>query len=35
MSGSIIKMWFYVVGGTMLSLNALSGAWYNYERFGE
>ena len=30
-----IKMWFYVVGGTMLSLNALSGAWYNYEQFGE
>ena len=25
-----IKMWFYVVGGTMLSLNALSGAvWHN------
>ena len=30
-----LKMWFYVVGGTMLSLNALSGAWYNYERFGD
>ena len=30
-----IKMWFYVVGGTMLSLNALSGAWYNYEQFGD
>ena len=29
-----IKMWFYVVGGTMLSLNALSGAVYHYERFG-
>ena len=25
-----IKMWFYVVGGTMLSINALSGAvWHN------
>ena len=30
-----VKMYFYVVGGTMLSLNALSGAWYHYERFGE
>ena len=30
-----VKMWFYVVGGTMLSLNALSGAVYHYERFGE
>ena len=30
-----VKMWFYVVGGTMLSLNALSGAAYHYERFGE
>ncbi|MDE2773114.1 MAG: DUF1295 domain-containing protein [Gemmatimonadota bacterium] len=29
-----IKMYFYVVGGTMLSLNALSGAAYNYELFG-
>ena len=29
-----IKMWFYVVGGTMLALNALSGAAYHYERFG-
>ncbi len=29
-----VKMWFYVVGGTMLSLNALSGAAYHYERFG-
>ena len=26
-----VKMWFYVVGGTMLSLNALSGAVYHYE----
>ena len=26
-----IKMYFYVVGGTMLALNALSGAAYNYE----
>lgn len=30
-----IKMYFYVVGGTMLALNALSGAAYNYELFGE
>ncbi len=30
-----IKMYFYVVGGTMLALNALSGAAYNYEIFGE
>ena len=30
-----IKMYFYVVGGTMLALNALSGAVYHYERFGE
>ena len=30
-----IKMYFYVVGGTMLALNALSGAAYNYEVFGE
>ena len=30
-----VKMYFYVVGGTMLSLNALSGAVYHYERFGE
>ena len=30
-----IKMWFYVVGGTMLSLNALSGVAYHYDRFGE
>ncbi len=29
-----VKMYFYVVGGTMLSLNALSGAAYHYERFG-
>ena len=28
-----VKMWFYVVGGTMLSLNALSGAAYHYDRF--
>ncbi|MCY3910213.1 MAG: ergosterol biosynthesis protein, partial [bacterium] len=26
-----IKMWFYVVGGTMLSLNALSGAVWHSE----
>ena len=30
-----VKMYFYVVGGAMLSLNALSGAAYHYERFGE
>ncbi len=30
-----IKMWFYVVGGTMLSLNALSGAAYHHGVFGE
>jgi delta14-sterol reductase len=30
-----LKMYFYVVGGTMLSLNALSGAVYHYELFGE
>ena len=30
-----IKMWFYVVGGTMLALNALSGAVYHHELFGE
>ena len=30
-----VKMYFYVVGGTMLALNALSGAAYNYEIFGE
>ena len=29
-----VKMYFYVVGGTMLSLNALSGAAYHHERFG-
>ena len=30
-----MKMYFYVVGGTMLSLNALSGAAYHYQLFGE
>ena len=30
-----LKMYFYVVGGTMLSLNALSGAAYHHERFGD
>ena len=30
-----VKMYFYVVGGTMLSLNALSGAAFHYEHFGE
>ena len=30
-----VKMYFYVVGGTMLVLNALSGAAYHYELFGE
>ncbi|MDE0330322.1 MAG: hypothetical protein OXL41_00480, partial [Nitrospinae bacterium] len=29
-----VKMYLYVAGGTMLSLNALSGAAYHYERFG-
>ena len=29
-----VKMWFYVVGGSMLALNALSGAAYHYDRFG-
>ena len=29
-----VKMYFYVVGGAMFSLNALSGAVYHYERFG-
>ncbi|MXY74422.1 MAG: DUF1295 domain-containing protein [Acidimicrobiia bacterium] len=30
-----IKMYFYVAGGTMLVLNALSGAVYHYQRFGD
>ncbi|MCY4639861.1 MAG: DUF1295 domain-containing protein [Chloroflexi bacterium] len=30
-----VKMYFHVVGGTMLSLNALSGAAYHYELFGD
>ena len=30
-----VKMWFYLVGGTMLALNALSGAAYHYDRFGD
>ena len=30
-----VKMYLYVVGGTMLSLNALSGAVYHYELYGE
>ncbi|MCY3611875.1 MAG: DUF1295 domain-containing protein [Gemmatimonadetes bacterium] len=29
-----VKMYLYVVGGTMLSLNALSGAAYHYQLFG-
>lgn len=29
-----LKMYLYVVGGTMLSLNALSGAAWHYDRFG-
>ena len=29
-----MKMYFYVVGGTMLSLNAMSGAAFHYEQFG-
>ena len=30
-----VKMYLYVVGGTMLALNALSGAVWHYERFGD
>ena len=30
-----IKMYLYVVGGAMFALNALSGAAWHYERFGE
>lgn len=30
-----VKMYFYVVGGTMFALNALSGAVYHYQLFGE
>ena len=30
-----VKMYFYAVGGTMLALNALSGAAYHHERFGD
>ena len=30
-----IKMYTYVVGGAMFSLNALSGAAYHHERFGD
>ena len=30
-----VKMYLYVVGGTMFALNALSGAAWHYERFGE
>ena len=30
-----VKMYLYVVGGTMFALNALSGAVYHHERFGE
>ena len=30
-----VKMYMYVIGGSMLSLNALSGAVYHYELFGE
>ena len=29
-----VKMYLYVVGGTMLSLNAMSGAAYHYDMFG-
>ncbi len=29
-----VKMYLYVVGGTMLSLNAMSGAAWHYELFG-
>ena len=30
-----VKMYFYAAGGAMWSLNALSGAAYHYDRFGE
>ncbi|MYB22399.1 MAG: DUF1295 domain-containing protein [Chloroflexi bacterium] len=30
-----VKMWFYVVGGAMLSLNALSGAVWHHENFAD
>ena len=30
-----VKMYFYAVGGTMLALNALSGAAYHHGRFGD
>ena len=30
-----VKMYFYVVGGSMLVLNAMSGAAYHHERFGD
>ena len=30
-----LKMYLYVVGGTMLVLNAMSGAAWHYERFGD
>ena len=30
-----VKMYFYVVGGTMLSLNCLSGAVWHYREFGD
>ena len=30
-----VKMYFYAVGGTMLALNALSGAAYHHDRFGD
>ena len=30
-----VRMYLYGVGGTMFSINALSGAVYHYERFGE
>ena len=30
-----MKMYFYVVGGSMLVLNSMSGAAYHYDRFGD
>jgi len=30
-----MKMYFYLCGGTMLAINAMSGAWYHYQLFGE
>jgi len=29
------KMFLYITGGTILAINAMSGAWYHYQLFGE